>query len=311
MLSRRSMLSTSMAAMLAGHTAEARLAGWQRFFKPPAPQPNLRVVNLPATASRISILDGQGDEDLLLVLPETAYPGRVNAAGFHAYYIIGGLIDPAGDGWMYAPNGTLVWGIGDVFKLQTARYAISRPFYYISRLRFRPTHTVFGDFFRAGGAATTDEWEMWPDITRYKILADAVYGWGGGNRNWGEPPAPAYHGDTSHSDFLKLDCGGFRHALTGAVQCAWGFQQEFMRPSWATTPIQYKEYRGPDGRGMRHFWDYVAVPQRRADLGTGLNVCFWGADGDPMVLNGQYSPMSSTKALSMGAACGSNPRRAN
>ena len=29
--------------------------------------------------------------------------------------------------------------------------------------------TVFGDCFQAGGAATTNEWSMWPDVMRYKI----------------------------------------------------------------------------------------------------------------------------------------------
>ena len=59
-------------------------------------------------------------------------PANSQRLASRAINMIGGLIHPAGGGWMYTRGRALLWGTSYVFRLQTARSAVSRPFDYFS-----------------------------------------------------------------------------------------------------------------------------------------------------------------------------------
>src|SRR4051812_40558900 len=116
MLSRRTLLAGT-AALAVPIPAEANHLSWRRFFALPKPLAKVRVINIPLTGT-VSVTNGLGDEDALIVAPDGPMQGRAVVAGFRGIYCIGGVCDPAGDGNMYDPLGNVVWGCGDSFNFQ-------------------------------------------------------------------------------------------------------------------------------------------------------------------------------------------------
>ena len=125
MLSRRTLIAGAT-ALAVPMPVKANHLSWRRFFYLPKPLAKIRVINVPLTGS-VTVTDGHADEDALVVAPNGPMQGRVVVAGFRGIYCIGGVCDPAGDGWMFDPLGNLVWGCGDSLNFQTARVAVAGP----------------------------------------------------------------------------------------------------------------------------------------------------------------------------------------
>ena len=144
----------------------------------------------------------------------------LNVEGFRGIYYIGAAFDPAPMGWLKSPNGRKVDGIGSLLKLRTHKDA-DRPFVYLSRVSFRTSNIVFGDFLQFGGAAPAGRWGGWPDLYRYKILAEPLFGWTG---YWGG----SFSQYVSHSEWVK--------ALSAYIS-SYSHMAEFSRGAIDTRPI--------------------------------------------------------------------------
>ncbi|MCB1884646.1 MAG: hypothetical protein KDG89_11755 [Geminicoccaceae bacterium] len=227
---------------------------------PAIPQPlaNLRVVQL--DASGFQSVKGGGDEDLLLVSPSGVIDGKfkVEVEGFRGVYWIGASFNPAPAGTLKSPNGRTVEGVGTIIRIRTSANAVSRPFIVLGRMRLDTDRIVFGDFIQAGGAARAGDWGDWPDVYRCRIKAEPLFGWTG---YFGGSFSPY----VSHSDFTKFETGGVRHSYASRIDAAWGYQGEYVLPSYASDKQPYK---GPDGYGTAHYWNYLARVETRSDLGA-------------------------------------------
>ncbi len=253
-------------------------ADYRARLKPPVPLNNLRVHRL-APSGRQTITGG-ANEDLLIVHPDRQVNGQflLTVEGFRGIYYIGAAFDPAPMGWLKSPNGRKVDGIGSLLKLRTHKDA-DRPFVYLSRVDFRTSNIVFGDFLQYGGAAPAGKWAGWPDLYRYKIRAEPLYGWTG---YWGG----SFSKYVSHSDFVKAELGGVRHGYAADIDVTWGYQHEYVTPTHA---FNFKPYRGPDGYGELHYWNFVARMARRPDIGSDESPkAFFFSRGSNTVADGEY-----------------------
>lgn len=221
--------------------------GGGAYFRPPAPLAKLRVVQLSASGNQK--VSGGGDEDLLLVSPPGVIDGqfRLEVNGFRGVYWIGATFDPQPTGTLVSPNGKTVRGVGALVKIRTHANAVGRPFIYLDRMRLKTGKIAFGDFLQLGGAARAGDWGDWPDVYRCRMIADPLYGWTG------------YRGGSfskyvSHSDFTKFEMGGVRDSYAAMIDVTWGYQGEYVLPSWAAGK---RPYKGPDGYGTAQYWDYV------------------------------------------------------
>ena len=230
----------------------------EAYFRPPAPLSKLRVYNV--APSGYQTVTGGPSEDLLLVSPNRPIDGRfhLNVDGFRGIYWIGATFDVAPLGHLITPNGKKVYGVGSVVKIRTHADAVGRPFIYLDRMRFRSRKIVFGDFLQLGGAAKAGDWGDWPDVYRCRMLADPLFGWS------------SYHGgsfskNVSHSDFTSFARGGVRHSYAGLMDVTWGYQAEFILPSWASGK---KPYKGPDGVGTAQYFDVAIRAASRPSIGA-------------------------------------------
>ena len=217
------------------------------YFHPPLPLNNLRIYNV--KPSGFQKVTGGANEDLLLVSPGETIDGKfqMHVEGFRGVYWIGATFDPDPAGTLVSPNGKTVKGIGALIKIRTHPDAQGRPFIYLDRMRLKTSKIKFGDFLQLGGAAGTGDWGDWPDVYRCRMLADPLYGWRG------------YYGGSfskhvSKSDFTKFDMGGVRHSYAAMMDVTWGYQSEFLVPTWASGK---QPYSGPDGKGSASYWDTV------------------------------------------------------
>ncbi|MFO1067503.1 MAG: hypothetical protein U1E14_03160 [Geminicoccaceae bacterium] len=246
-LSRRAVLGGLSVAGLAVAGTAARAGDWRERLRPPPPLAALRVHAVrPEGRQRI---EGGPDEDLLLVHPDGEITGafQLEVDGFRGIYLIGASYDPAPMGWLTAPSGARAEGIGALLKLRTHGRAV-RPFVYLARVRLRTSRIRFGDFLQVGGGAPAGAWEAWPDVYRHRILAEPLFG-------WKDHAGGSFSAFVSHSDFIKAELGGIRHGYAAAIDVTWGYQAEYVTPTYA---FDFRPYAGPDGPGTLHYWDYVA-----------------------------------------------------
>lgn len=271
-------LASDPVAAAAKKASAKGAGGYRAMLRPPVPLANLRVHRL-AQSGRQTVTGG-ANEDLLIVHPEREVTGQflLNVEGFRGIYYIGAAFDPAPMGWLKSPNGRKVDGIGSLLKLRTHKDA-DRPFVYLSRVSFRTSNIVFGDFLQFGGAAPAGKWGGWPDLYRYKILAEPLFGWTG---YWGG----SFSQYVSHSDFVKAELGGMRHGYAADIDVTWGYQHEYVTPTHA---FGFKPYKGPDGHGELHYWNFVARMARRTDIGSDASPkAFFFSRGSDTVAKGEY-----------------------
>ena len=271
--------SSAQAAVSIVGRASAPAAVGGRVPRIPAPLPKLRVYQL--EASGVQKVSGGPDEDLLLVSPKGTIDGafRIEVDGFRGVYWIGGSLNPAPIGWLNTPKGQRVEGVGSLVRIRTHANAQGRPFIVLGRLKLDTDKITFGDFIQVGGAAKAGDWGDWPDVWRCRIKAEPLYGWSG------------YYGGSfskyvSHSDFTKFETGGVRHSYAAKIDVAWGYQGEFVLPSYASNK---RPYAGPDGYGTAHYWNYVA--RVRANPGIGAKatpIAFFLARGSKEVAAGDH-----------------------
>ena len=253
-------------------------ADYRSRLKPPMPLSNLRVHRLAASGRQT--ISGGPNEDLLIVHPEREVTGQflLGDEGFRGIYYIGAAFDPAPMGWLQSPNGRKVDGIGSLLKLRTHKDA-ERPFIYVSRIAFSTSNIQFGDFLQFGGSAPVGKWSAWPDLYRYKIKAEPLFGWTGYSGG-------SFSKYVSHSDFVKAELGGVRHSYAADIDVTWGYQHEYVTPTYA---FDFRPYKGPDGYGQLHYWNYVARMARRSDIGSDDSPeAFFLSRGSDKVAGGEY-----------------------
>lgn len=228
------------------------------YFRPPEPLPNLRIYNV-QPSGRQSV-NGGPDEDLLLVSPNRTIDGKflLEVNGFRGIYWIGATFNPQPMGYLISPRGKRVNGVGALVRIRPHANSKDRPFVYLDRMRLKTDNITFGDFLQVGGAAKIGNWSYWPDLYRCRMKADPLFGWA------------TYHGgsfsrNVSKSDFTKLDMGGIHHSYAARMDITWGYQGEYVIPTWATN---YKGYKGPDGNGRAEYWDYVARAATNPAIGS-------------------------------------------
>jgi len=257
-------------------TSSGGLAGFPAI---PEPLAKLRVHQLKPDGRQT--VKGGGDEDLLLVSPGRTIDGefQVVVEGFRGVYWIGASLDVAPGGWLKTPNGRTVEGVGAVAKIRTHPDPVSRPFIVLGRMDFRTSRITFGDFLQLGGDTTAGKWSAWPDVYRCRIKAEPLYGWSGYNGG-------SYSKYVSHSDFTKFEMGGVRHSYAAGIDVAWGYQGEYVLPSWASDK---KPYAGPDGRGSAQYWNYVARAVTNEAIGAKSDPnAFFLARGSNEVSSGDH-----------------------
>ncbi|MFO1067504.1 MAG: hypothetical protein U1E14_03165 [Geminicoccaceae bacterium] len=280
-LGRRAALGALLGAGigLAKPALAAGNADYRSRLKPPQPLARLRVYEV-KSSGRQSVSGGP-DEDLLLVHPPQEITGafQLTVSGFRGIYYIGASFNPAPMGWLNTPNGRRVEGIGALLRLRTHRYAVSRPFIYVARLRFRTSRIVFGDLLQVGGSAPVGEWGGWPDIYRHKIRAEPLFGWSGHHGG-------SFSSGVSHSDFIKAELGGVRHGYAADIDVTWGYQTEYVTP---TSAFSFRPYKGPDGYGQLNYWNYVSRIVTRPDLAAESDPsAFFLSRGSKYVANDEY-----------------------
>ena len=247
------------------------------YFRPPPPLANMRVHQM--ASQGFERIDGPADQDLLLVAPDHILDGkyRLWVEGFRGIYLIGGSFEPRPHGTLVTPKGQTVEGIGALIKLRTHEQA-DRPFIYLSRLDFRASDIRFGDWLQVGGSSDPNSPQAWPDIVRFMIKAEALAGWRG------------YFGGSlsqhvSHSDFFKMEMGGVRHSFAAHIHSQFGYQSDYIAPSWRAG---FQPYRGPDGVSQFHFFNYWAEPVHFAGIGGDPNpIAFFLARNAEEVARGQ------------------------
>ncbi|MCB2012404.1 MAG: hypothetical protein KDF64_17760 [Geminicoccaceae bacterium] len=254
-------------------------SGGSTYFRPPMPLSKLRIYNI--KPSGIQRVTGGANEDLLLVSPNGEINGKfqIDVRGFRGVYWIGASFNPRPLGHLITPRGKKVDGVGSLVRIQTHANAAGRPFIYLDRMRLKTDHITFGDFLQLGGAARHGDWGDWPDVYRCRIKADPLFGWS------------SYHGGSfsrhvSHSDFTKFERGGVRHSYAARIDVKWGYQTEFVLPSWASGK---SAYNGPDGKGTAQYWDYAARAVTNPAIGSvSRPKNFFLARGDSEILAGKH-----------------------
>ncbi|MEZ5826382.1 MAG: hypothetical protein R3C97_17145 [Geminicoccaceae bacterium] len=228
------------------------------YFRPPMPLSNLRVYNIKPSGRQT--VTGGANEDLLLVSPNGVIDGQfqLDVRGFRGIYWIGATLNPQPMGYLISPRGKKVYGVGSLVRIQTHADAKDRPFIYLDRMRLLTDRITFGDFLQLGGAAKAGDWGDWPDVYRCRMKVDPLFGWA------------TYHGgsfsrNVSKSDFTKFERGGVRHSYAAMIDVKWGYQAEFVLPSWASGK---RAYSGPDGKGTAQYWDYVARAVTNPSIGS-------------------------------------------
>ncbi len=248
-------------------------------FKPPMPLANLRVEQLKPKG--IQSFTGPGNQDLLLVAPnqlvDDVFEVRVN--GFRGIYLIGGTFNVKPQGWLTTPNGKKVYGTAKIFQFKTHANASSRPFIYVSKLKFMSSQIKFGDLFQIGGAAGTSAMRNWVDFYGWKIKADAPVGW---SRYYGG----SFSKNVSHSDVV-IKTGGVRNVYIGKADVTAGYQHYFTVPGWTTGRTAYK---APEGIAETHYWSTVSRIKTDSSIGSVPEpTVFFMAIGSGEVAKGQYA----------------------
>lgn len=223
----------------------------------PSPAANLVIQHL--QPSGFQKVTGRADQDLLLVSPDGPIDGKfqIDVKGFRGVYWIGASFDPRSAGWLTSPNGRRTEGVGTLVRIQTHKDAV-RPFIVIGRMQLETSNLDFGDFLQLGGDTTVGKWQAYPDVWRCRIIAEPLFGW----RDYKGGSFSQY---VSHSDFTKFETGGVRHSYAARIDATWGYQGEYVLPSYASDK---KPYKGPDGRGTAQYWNYVARAVTNSAIGS-------------------------------------------
>jgi hypothetical protein len=226
---------------------------------PAIPSPAANLVIHYVQPSGFQKVTGRADQDLLLVSPDRSIDGKfqIDVDGFRGVYWIGASFDPQPAGWLTSPNGKRTEGVGTLVRIRTHKDAV-RPFIVLGRMDLKTSSIDFGDFAQLGGDTAAGKWQAWPDVWRCRIIAEPLFGW----RDYKGGSFSRY---VSHSDFTKFETGGVRHSYAARIDATWGYQGEYVLPSYASDK---KPYRGPDGRGTAQYWDYVSRTVTNAAIGS-------------------------------------------
>ncbi len=226
---------------------------------PAIPSPAASLVIHYLQPSGFQKVTGRADQDLLLVSPSQSINGKfqIDVDGFRGVYWIGASFDPQPAGWLTSPNNRRTEGVGTLIRIKTHKDAV-RPFIVLGRMHLKTSNIDFGDFAQLGGNTTAGKWQSWPDVWRCRMIAEPLYGW----RDYKGGSFSQY---VSHSDFTKFETGGVRHSYAARIDASWGYQGEYVLPSYASNK---KPYRGPDGRGTAQYWDYVARAVTNGGIGS-------------------------------------------
>lgn len=226
---------------------------------PTIPSPAASLVIHYLQPSGFQKVTGRADQDLLLVSPSQSINGKfqIDVDGFRGIYWIGASFDPQPAGWLTSPNNRRTEGVGTLIRIRTHKDAV-RPFIVLGRMHLKTSNIDFGDFAQLGGNTSAGKWQSWPDVWRCRMIAEPLYGW----RDYKGGSFSQY---VSHSDFTKFETGGVRHSYAAKIDATWGYQGEYVLPSYASDK---KPYRGPDGRGTAQYWDYVARAVTNSAIGS-------------------------------------------
>ncbi|MEZ5865987.1 MAG: hypothetical protein R3D25_18650 [Geminicoccaceae bacterium] len=255
--------STASGSTSTGSTATSSTAGDPGSSSstdvPAIPSPGANLVIHYVQPSGFQKVTGRADQDLLLVSPDRSIDGKfqIDVDGFRGVYWIGASFDTLPAGWLTSPNGKRTEGVGTLIRIRTHKDAV-RPFIVMGRMHLKTSKLDFGDFAQLGGNTTVGKWQAYPDVWRCRIIAEPLFGW----RDYKGGSFSQY---VSHSDFTKFETGGVRHSYAARIDATWGYQGEYVLPSYASDK---KPYRGPDGRGTAQYWDYVARAVTNAAIGS-------------------------------------------
>ncbi len=247
---------------------------------PAIPKPAANLVIHYVQPSGFQKVTGRADQDLLLVSPNQSINGKfqIDVDGFRGVYWIGASFDPQPAGWLTSPNNRRTEGVGTLIRIKTHKDAV-RPFIVLGRMHLKTSNIDFGDFAQLGGNTTAGKWQSWPDVWRCRMIAEPLYGW----RDYKGGSFSQY---VSHSDFTKFETGGVRHSYAAKIDATWGYQGEYVLPSYASNK---KPYRGPDGRGTAQYWDYVGRAVTNSAIGSESKPkAFFLARGSDEVAAGDY-----------------------